>query len=96
VSTTEELLQRKSSGSGLENLYYGRRGSADYATSLYQPKLSLTSPTSGGSSVGTMKPSVITYAITHSVEAEAGTYEASHAIGTGGSFPGFNAAWARS
>jgi hypothetical protein len=25
VSTTEELLERKSSGSGLENLEYGRR-----------------------------------------------------------------------
>jgi hypothetical protein len=25
MSTTEELLERKSSGSGLENRYYGRR-----------------------------------------------------------------------
>jgi hypothetical protein len=25
VSTTEEVLERKSSGSGLENRYYGRR-----------------------------------------------------------------------
>jgi hypothetical protein len=28
VSTTEELLERKSSGSGLEKRYYGRRGFA--------------------------------------------------------------------
>jgi hypothetical protein len=28
VSTIEELLERKSSGSGLENREYGRRGSA--------------------------------------------------------------------
>jgi hypothetical protein len=28
VSTTEELLERRSSGSGLENRDYGRRGSA--------------------------------------------------------------------
>jgi hypothetical protein len=29
VSTTEELLERKSSGSGVENRDYGRRGSAE-------------------------------------------------------------------
>jgi hypothetical protein len=40
VSTTEELLERKSSGSGLVNREYGRRGSA--ASTI------LTSPTSGG------------------------------------------------
>jgi hypothetical protein len=49
VSTTEELLGRKSSGSGLESREYGR---ADHATPLYPQKLELTSPTSGGRSVG--------------------------------------------
>jgi hypothetical protein len=38
VSTIEELLERKSSGSGLENRYYGHR--------------ILTSLTSGGRSIG--------------------------------------------
>jgi hypothetical protein len=32
VSIIEELLARKSSGSGLENRYYGRRGSAALTT----------------------------------------------------------------
>jgi hypothetical protein len=32
VSTTEELLERKSSGSGLENRYYGRKESAALTT----------------------------------------------------------------
>jgi hypothetical protein len=32
ASTTEELLERKSSGSGLENGDYGRRGSAALTT----------------------------------------------------------------
>jgi hypothetical protein len=32
VSTIEELLERKSSGSGLENHDYGRRGSAALTT----------------------------------------------------------------
>jgi hypothetical protein len=47
VSTIEELLERKSSGSGLEN--------RDYATSLYPQKLALTSPTNGGRSVGIVR-----------------------------------------
>jgi hypothetical protein len=40
VSTTEELLERKSSGSGLENRKYGRWGfrRADYSTPLYPQK----------------------------------------------------------
>jgi hypothetical protein len=38
VSTTEELFGRKRSGSGLENLKYGRRDPADYATPLYPQK----------------------------------------------------------
>jgi hypothetical protein len=53
VSTTEELLGRKSSGSGLENADYGRRGSTALTTRhpFYPQKLALTSPTSGGRSV---------------------------------------------
>jgi hypothetical protein len=50
VSTTEELLDRKSSGSCLENREYGRRGSAELTTrhpSIHK-KLALTSLTSGG------------------------------------------------
>jgi hypothetical protein len=39
VSITEELFERKSSGSGLENRDYGRRGSA---TPFYPKKLALT------------------------------------------------------
>jgi hypothetical protein len=47
VSTTGELLG--SSGSCLEKRDHGR---ADYETPLYPQKLALTSPTSGGRSVG--------------------------------------------
>jgi hypothetical protein len=43
VSTTEELLGRKSSGSFLENRDYGCRGFATLTR-----KTALTSPTSGG------------------------------------------------
>jgi hypothetical protein len=32
VSAIEELLERKNSGSGLENRDYGRRGSAELTT----------------------------------------------------------------
>jgi hypothetical protein len=53
VSTIEELLGRKSSGSCLENRDYGRRESAALTTRHPSPqKLALTSPTNGGSSVG--------------------------------------------
>jgi hypothetical protein len=53
VSTTEELLGRKSSGSGLEIWEYGMGISyADYIIPSYMQKLALTSPTSGGRSVG--------------------------------------------
>jgi hypothetical protein len=45
VSIIEELLGRKSSGSGL--------GNRDY--SLYPQKLALTSPTNGGRSVGIVR-----------------------------------------
>jgi hypothetical protein len=53
VSTTEELLGRKSRGSGLENREYGRRDSSrlPHDTPL-SAKLAITSSTSGGRSVG--------------------------------------------
>jgi hypothetical protein len=55
-STIEELLGRKSCGSGLENREYGRRDRrADHATPLYPQKLALTSPTSGGRSVNIVR-----------------------------------------
>jgi hypothetical protein len=53
VRTIEELLGRKSSGSGLESQEYGRRGSVTPTTwHLYLQTLALTSPPSGGRSVG--------------------------------------------
>jgi hypothetical protein len=56
VSTTEELLGRNSSGSGLERREYGcgnpLRRPHD---SLYQQKLALTSLTSGSHSVGILR-----------------------------------------
>jgi hypothetical protein len=53
VSTTAELLGRKSSGSGLENRDYGRMDLSRWPRStLYPQKLALTLPTSGGRSVG--------------------------------------------
>jgi hypothetical protein len=56
VSTIEELLGSNSSGSGLENREYGRgdplRCPRD---TLYPQKLALTSPTSGGRSVGIVR-----------------------------------------
>jgi hypothetical protein len=57
VSTIEELLERKSSGSGLEIREYGRKGSAarGYATPLYPQSLALIPPTSGGRSVGIVR-----------------------------------------
>jgi hypothetical protein len=53
VITIEELLERNSSGSGIENRDYSRRGSASLTTRhpLYPQKLALTSPTSVGGSV---------------------------------------------
>jgi hypothetical protein len=50
VSTTEELLGRKSSGSGLEIREYGV--GIRHATPFYPQMLALTSPTSDGLSVG--------------------------------------------
>jgi hypothetical protein len=55
VSTTEELLSRRSSGSGLENRDYGRRDPSLYVTPLYPKKLAITSPTSGCRSVGIVR-----------------------------------------
>jgi hypothetical protein len=57
VSTIEELAERKSSGSGLENRDYGRRGYATLTTRhpFIRKKLSLTSPTGGGRSVGIVR-----------------------------------------
>jgi hypothetical protein len=56
VSTTEELLERKSSGSGLESREYGRRDSSRSPRgTLYPQKLALTSLTSGSSSVGIVR-----------------------------------------
>jgi hypothetical protein len=54
MSTIEELLERKSSGSSLEIRAYCNRGSAALTTRypLYPQKLALTSPTSGCHSVG--------------------------------------------
>jgi hypothetical protein len=52
VSTTEELLGRKCSGSGLENREYGRRDPPRWPRGTFYPqKLAITSPTSGGRSV---------------------------------------------
>jgi hypothetical protein len=53
VSTIEELLERKSRGSGLENRDHGRRGSAALTSRhpSIRKKLALTSHTSGGRSV---------------------------------------------
>jgi hypothetical protein len=54
VSTIEELLGRKSSGSCLENGEYGLGDSSCWPCGILSPKkLALTSPTSGGRSVGT-------------------------------------------
>jgi hypothetical protein len=56
VSTTEELLGRKSSGSGQESREYGRRDPSRWPhDTLYPQKMALTSPTSGGRSVCTVR-----------------------------------------
>jgi hypothetical protein len=56
VSTIEELLGRKSSGSGLENREYSRKDPSRWTLgTLYPQKLALTSPTSGGRSVGIVR-----------------------------------------
>jgi hypothetical protein len=56
VSTTEELLGIKSSGCGLENREYGRRDPSRCPRDTFYPqKLALTSPISGGRSVGILR-----------------------------------------
>jgi hypothetical protein len=56
VSTTEELLDRKSSGSCLENREYDRGDPSRWPRdTLYRQKLAITSPTSGGRSVGIVR-----------------------------------------
>jgi hypothetical protein len=56
MSTIEELLERKSSGSGLDNRDYGRRDRSRWTRdTLYSQKLALISPTSGGHSVGIVR-----------------------------------------
>jgi hypothetical protein len=56
VSTIEELLERNSSGRGLESREYGRRDPLCWPRdTLYPQKLALTLPTSGGRSVGIVR-----------------------------------------
>jgi hypothetical protein len=57
ASATEELLGRKSSGSGLEIQDYGRKGSSALTKRhpCVRKKLALTSPTSGGRSVSIVR-----------------------------------------
>jgi hypothetical protein len=54
VSTIEELLETRSSGSGLEIGEYGRRDPSrwPHGNPYPQEKLAISSPTSGGRSVG--------------------------------------------
>jgi hypothetical protein len=53
VNTIEELLGRKSSGSCPDNREYGCRDPSRWPRgTIYQQKLALTSPTSGGRPVG--------------------------------------------
>jgi hypothetical protein len=61
VSTIEELLGRNSSGSGLEILEYGRGDPLRWPRdTLYPKKLALTSPRSGGRSVGIVRSRTMT------------------------------------
>jgi hypothetical protein len=57
VSTTQEQLERKSSGCGLEIWNYGRRDPPRWPrdTPLYPQKLALTLPTNGGRSDGIVR-----------------------------------------
>jgi hypothetical protein len=56
VSTIQELLERKSSGSGLEIREYSHRDPSRWQRgTLYPHKLALTSPTSGGCSFGIVR-----------------------------------------
>jgi hypothetical protein len=56
VSTTEELLGRNSSGSGLENREHGHENTLRWPRdTLHMHKLTVTSPTSGVRSVGIVR-----------------------------------------
>jgi hypothetical protein len=56
VTTTEELLRRKSNGSSLESREYGGREPSRWPRgTVYPQKLALTSPTSGGCSVAIVR-----------------------------------------
>jgi hypothetical protein len=56
VSKIEKLLERKSSGSGLEIREYGRMDPSRWPRGILRPiKLELTSPTSGGRSVAIVR-----------------------------------------
>jgi hypothetical protein len=56
MSTIVELLERKSSGSCLENRDYGRRDPSRWPRGiLYPQKLAVISPTSSGRSVGIVR-----------------------------------------
>jgi hypothetical protein len=56
VSTTEELLGRKTSDFGLQDREYDRRNPLRWPRgTLYPQKLALTSPTRGGGSVGIVR-----------------------------------------
>jgi hypothetical protein len=53
LNTNEELLGRRSRGSGLGNREYGRRDPSRWPRdTLYPQKCELSSPTSGGCSIG--------------------------------------------
>jgi hypothetical protein len=57
VSTIEKLLERKSSGSGLENREFGYRDPSLWPRGTFYPqKLELTSPTGSGRSVDIVRP----------------------------------------
>jgi hypothetical protein len=71
VSTTEELLGRKSSGSCLENRENGRRDpSRRPRGTLYPQTSAITSPTSGGRSVGIVRSLTQTMELSLMVRAE--------------------------
>jgi hypothetical protein len=56
VGTIEELLERESRGYGLESREYGCRDPSRWPRgALHQQNLALTSPTSGGCSVGIVR-----------------------------------------
>jgi hypothetical protein len=56
VSTTKALVERKSSGSGLENQIYGRRDPSRWPRGiLYRQNFALTSPKSGGRSISIVR-----------------------------------------